>query len=197
MNTKELMDFKEVSHFQQILGDWQMVPLGLCVNDSNPLFIKYDNNRDFDCFCNNPIVESIPFFIEIEKNEKVVFICYLFIKIWDSEEKGYSLHETAFNLSEPTQRNACKEIVAKENGCVLLATNSDVSLIDYSLPLEMVIARKVSIDFLIENPNRDIDNNFYEYISILQQSQNDTQSLYEWLKQSSKDSSSSVLRFKI
>lgn len=197
MNTKELMDFEEVSHFQQILGDWQMVPLGLCVNDSNPLFIKYNNIEDFNSFKNNPIIETIPFFIEIEKNEKIVFICYLFVRIWNSREEKYSLHETAFNLSEPEQMNTCKEIIMKEHGCVLLATGNDVSLIDYTLPLWIIKARKMNINILVENPDKEIDTNFYEYVSVLQQSQNDTESLHNWLKQSSEESHNTVLRFKI
>ena len=61
MQVRSLLDIDEIKNFQNILENWQMVPLNVEINNCSPLLIKYVDEETYELFKDDPIIETIPF----------------------------------------------------------------------------------------------------------------------------------------
>lgn len=188
-----LTNIGEIRHYQNILQNWQMVPLETRFDNIKSLAVKYEADEHFWLFENNPIIESTPFFIELDFGDASSFLCFYFLKIYEQNGKKYSIHETIFNLTDEVQRNDCLE-VNKEDGGVVLMSNKNLTFIRHSLPPEIVMTRARMIDFLMQEAQNKYIADFMDAVNIIRGAKEDCRELYEWLKELSNEAGMSLLK---
>ena len=196
MQVRSLLDIDEIKNFQNILEDWQIVPLNVEINNCIPLLIRYEDEGIYEALKNDPIIETIPFFIGMEYNASMAKICYLFIKVYSNDNTGYTIHEVAFNLQNKKQVNDCKNILTTDKHGVILISDTDAVLINYDLADRITYANSLLMDELISIDFPVLDN-YREAISSLQAYKSNPESLLLWLTEISKEQHSSLIHIKM
>ena len=196
MHVRSLLELDEIKNLQEGLENWQMVPLEIKINNCSPLLIKYDDQGTFEMMKEDPVIETIPFYIGMNYNSGISKMCYLFIKVYARDNTSYTLHEVAFNLQNSKQADDCKKVFATENHCVILVSPNDVAFINYDLPEHASYANSLFIDNLIKI-NVGSPDNYREAIDYLQTYKLDPESLLLWLSEISKEQHSSMIHINI
>lgn len=126
----EVKNIPEVKHFQQILGNWGMVPLSTQFNNNDKaMLIKYNQPNHYEIFRQNPFVHQKYYWIVAHKNGIEIPTCLFIVKVSDQYEENHSTHELFFNLADNRQSEDLKSFANSTNQLFILSSNDDALVV--------------------------------------------------------------------